>query len=647
MSSQIIKITPLGSSNPESKGEEVLLVGVSDASGFGLEASSELAPEGWDLMTDVAAGDEFGVLDYAYRAHSGSLELECGLRGRLAFITHPWSGKVQIEAGEDSVEIDLYSGTTSVLFIDLPGGQQSPATPSVLRRMAMRAPAADGKSGGAAAPEAGAGNPAGQTEGGELVITALGEHATKARAAEVVVLHLEPFGLGIASDLAVYQGKNWERAGSISLDGVYWEGGLKSSQGTLRMDCSSAGSITFLRHEWSGMVEISHGGITAKIDLYSPRPAALKLKLSELGLLVASHGETVEGSVASAPVGSSLNDTPRRELYQRLTQGFDTDQPVGLYVPRWHGVAASTKALFSQTLPIPETLAHHPDDITEEDIIEYADVLVDSGCRHFVVSGGDLFNLKIIERVQARAPETRFDQLWHSNFLQMGEPHDWNLLRHWLVALRDGTVTRIGVVKEGLAEWFGQFGMDAVFIPNVIEFDTAAVKPTTVSDTVGIWLSGSSSYRKLPHAALMALKGLPQVSLMGAGLDDHSMQMINDLKLPFRQLSSKPLPQSQMFKRMQTTGLTLYVTVSECSPMVPLESFALGVPCLVGPSSHMFRSHDLLREALVVKHPHSPFEIAEKITWALAHQAELFEAYLSYYEDEKRMAKEGVLQLVS
>ena len=81
--------------------------------------------------------------------------------------------------------------------------------------------------------------------------------------------------------------------------------------------------------------------------------------------------------------------------------------------------------------------------------------------------------------------------------------------------------------------------------------------------------------------------------------------------------------------------------------LVPLESFALGVPCLVGPSSHMFRSHDLLREALVVKHPHSPFEIAEKITWALAHQAELFEAYLSYYEDEKRMAKEGVLQLVS
>jgi len=143
------------------------------------------------------------------------------------------------------------------------------------------------------------------------------------------------------------------------------------------------------------------------------------------------------------------------------------------------------------------------------------------------------------------------------------------------------------------------------------------------------------------------LKMVPNVALMGAGLDPKSMQMINDLKLPFRQISADPLPQSQMFNRMRKTGLTLYVTVSECSPMVPLESFALGVPCLVGPSSHIFRSHDLLREALVVKNPHSPAEIAEKMAWALGHQEELFEAYLSYYEDERKMAVDGVARLIA
>lgn len=272
---------------------------------------------------------------------------------------------------------------------------------------------------------------------------------------------------------------------------------------------------------------------------------------------------------------------------------------------------------------------------------------MDTGCRHFVISGGDLFNLRLIEAVLALASETRFDQLWHSNFLQMGEPHDWNLLRHWLSALRDGTITRIGVVKEGLERWFAGIGLDAVFIPNIVAFDTENTRPTQVDNMVGIWLSGSSSYRKLPHAALLALHMLPNVALVGSGLDRHSLSMVHDLELPFRRLSADPLPHAQMIRQMGQTGLTLYVTVSECSPMVPLESFSLGVPCLVGPSSHLFRRHETLREALVVTHPHSPTEIAEKIRWALDNRATLFDAYLDYYADEKNVASNGVKKLLA
>jgi len=639
MSEQSVKITPTGKRNATSQGHEVLLIGAARANGLPFEARAEMAPEGWEVISDVGGGPEFGSFSFAFRGLHGRLELETGTKGRLAFITHPWSGMAQVEVDGRSIEIDLYSAETSVVILDLANGESAKASAGVLKRIALRPPRSDQPSIRRKATT--------KARENELVITALGEQSPQSVSAEVILLHVEPFGLGVAADLTVYQGPEWQRAADIVVDGKGWTGGLKGLKGELRMDCSSSGVVTLLRHEWSGVVEISYGGTSLTVDLYAPRPAVLTLRLDELDMLAFDPPADLVEPLEAPMIASQGQDGPRRGFYQRLTKSFDRDKPVGLYVPRWHGVAASTRALFDQTLPIPPGVSDHPDDITEEDIREYADMLVDSGCRHFVISGGDLFNLRIIDRVLERAPETRFDQLWHSNFLQMGEPHDWNLLRHWLVALRDGTVTRIGVVKEGLTDWFSQFGIDSVFIPNVIEFDTSKVKASKVSDTVGIWLSGSSSYRKLPHAALMALKMVPNVALMGAGLDPKSMQMINDLKLPFRQISADPLPQSQMFNRMRKTGLTLYVTVSECSPMVPLESFALGVPCLVGPSSHIFRSHDLLREALVVKNPHSPAEIAEKMAWALGHQEELFEAYLSYYEDERKMAVDGVARLIA
>ena len=48
--------------------------------------------------------------------------------------------------------------------------------------------------------------------------------------------------------------------------------------------------------------------------------------------------------------------------------------------------------------------------------------------------------------------------------------------------------------------------------------------------------------------------------------------------------------------------LNMYVTLSECSPMVPLESMALGVPVLVGPTTTYF-DHEPVLEGLVVRSP--------------------------------------------
>jgi hypothetical protein len=45
--------------------------------------------------------------------------------------------------------------------------------------------------------------------------------------------------------------------------------------------------------------------------------------------------------------------------------------------------------------------------------------------------------------------------------------------------------------------------------------------------------------------------------------------------------------------------------------VLPIESFAQGVPCLIGPISYLFRDHTFLREVLVVDQPYNPGLIAD------------------------------------
>ena len=81
--------------------------------------------------------------------------------------------------------------------------------------------------------------------------------------------------------------------------------------------------------------------------------------------------------------------------------------------------------------------------------------------------------------------------------------------------------------------------------------------------------------------------------------------------------------------------------------MLPLQSFDLGVPCLIGPSSHLFRDHALLREMLVVEQPHNPGLIAEMGVTAVARHADLFAAYGRYNQEVEVQARDALARFLA
>ena len=82
-----------------------------------------------------------------------------------------------------------------------------------------------------------------------------------------------------------------------------------------------------------------------------------------------------------------------------------------------------------------------------------------------------------------------------------------------------------------------------------------------------------------------------------------------------------------MPRHLSLMHLNLYVTLSECCPMLPLESLSEGVPCLFGPNSHLFEDSAYLHSRLVVPYPERNEVIGHYIRQALSERDDIIAAY--------------------
>ena len=64
----------------------------------------------------------------------------------------------------------------------------------------------------------------------------------------------------------------------------------------------------------------------------------------------------------------------------------------------------------------------------------------------------------------------------------------------------------------------------------------------------------------------------------------------------------KPLKREDLLKRMSSNDVNLYVTYSECAPMLPLESMEMGVVCISGNNHHYFKDDERMKGILCSRH---------------------------------------------
>lgn len=427
--------------------------------------------------------------------------------------------------------------------------------------------------------------------------------------------------------LAVRNNHGFLSAGQIRLYGSWTvrEGsGMKgmpalvaSEYGWADIPAEHGAHLVLLRHPWSGIVELQFGNVRRRFDLYASQAHDIIIDLTTL--------EQKQSLPTVRPV-------PLPDTFRRWLETTDFSQGVVTVVnPEWRGIYSSTKNLF-------DTILELPDHLDEASGLQYAWLLAETRCQVVVIQGFPMTYYHLVTALRRIAPNMRIAVIWHGTFLQLTEDYVWQSFRQVERFCREGAIWKLGFVKARMAEIMAKRGIRTGFVQNMVrEVPDKPSEPLPGGPHIGVWLL-YDGWLKNPFTSIAAVSALSGATLHMSAVSDRVREFAEFMNIRSN-IHFRPIDQGLMRHYLAQMHLNLYVTLSECAPMLPLESLSVGSPCLFGPTTYYFDDHDYLRERLVVPQPDDAGMIAAYMQRALEERGEIIAAYARYAPDYNRRAR--------
>ncbi len=398
--------------------------------------------------------------------------------------------------------------------------------------------------------------------------------------------------------------------------------------------------LDFRMDNFGGIIRITAKNRSREIDLFALGNSILSIYPNQEGIEVINSPAGGEDVLAK----SHAARTPPAFLKQKAFLPRDllwidehraNPQPLSVNNPSWRGILSSTRELFNSIFLL-------SDELTSEQAEYYAALFAEAGLPSITIQGFPHTYIHLVRALRKLKADLQIHVIWHGNFLQMKEDYDWTGLNMVKALAQDGVVRKVGFVKQGMAEVMRTTGMPAYFIMNYVRrIPDAAAQPIPGGPHIGIWGEPDYGWRKPPYAMLAALSLVSGASAQVVNISPRSKEFGDWFHLN-AQYHTRVIQRDEVLKILSEMHLNMYVTLSECAPMLPLKSLSLGVPCLLGPTSHYFRDHAYLHSRLVVPYPEHAEIIAEKANSVLAERERVIQAYRTFAVDYNQQAVQSI-----
>ena len=301
----------------------------------------------------------------------------------------------------------------------------------------------------------------------------------------------------------------------------------------------------------------------------------------------------------------------------------------------WFGVTSATKELFNNCVDLGELYR-------KKDIDAVANAIIDSGIKQIVFSAMSIGGPELIRRVHKKNSDIEIKVYWHGSMSQVSDKYGWSMHEQIMKLYREGAVAAFATCKKSLYEFYKKQGVKVYFITNKVEVSVKVSKRRAISEgvRVGLYAASPSNWRKNMYSQMAAVALIKDAVLDIVPLDKQAVEFADKIGLKLDGVEGN-ISREELIKRMSKNSVNLYVTFSECAPMLPLESMEVGVPCLTGNNHHYFQGTEL-EKYLVINQETDIDLIKEKILKAVKHRKEIIKLYKGFSNDNLEQSRDCV-----
>lgn len=319
-----------------------------------------------------------------------------------------------------------------------------------------------------------------------------------------------------------------------------------------------------------------------------------------------------------------------------------------LHNPRWMGVTSATKELFENLVPLQGTYTASQVDLIAKKISEL-------NINQVIFSAFEFGFDNLARKIKKLKPNIKIKLFWHSSHSQINgqlvDIMNWKTNLKVIKLHREGIIDVFGTCKESLVNFYKSQGFKTAFIQNTVrlnddikqEINKIKKENSTEKIKIGLYAAGmdwrKNMFNQIAGASLVENSVLDSVPLNFEG-----QVFSSKIGLEMTGLD-KGVKREELLKRMASNNINLYVTFSECAPMLPIESMEVGTICLTGNNHHYFKGTEL-ENYLVVTREDDVVEIADKIKYALENKEEIFKLYKAWKENYDIISKKSVQEFL-
>ena len=315
-----------------------------------------------------------------------------------------------------------------------------------------------------------------------------------------------------------------------------------------------------------------------------------------------------------------MNRYFEKEISQaiKIIEEYREKEYIVFYNPTWLGVANSTKGLFKYIVPLEQVYK-------KRDAKRIAKVILENNIKTVIFSQIVDGWTSIIEKIKETNNDICVKVIWHGNCYEYFSDYTWNLNKEVMRLYNNNKIQAFGFVRTIMKEFYERAGYKSYYLQNNVHLDNIArIQKKDKLIRIGVYNADSRELKNI-YTTLAAIKNVGVATADVVPINSGATEFCKIIDLNITK-EKEYIPNEDLLLRIQNNSINVYSTFTENSPMFPIESFEIGVPCLIGNNNDFFIGTEL-EDYVVLKREDDIEYLKNKIIYCMENREKIMELY--------------------